>query len=48
VGCVKKILFPINWQVALKEPLLNPSGPGDFLLEIEDIVVLISFSVKGA
>ena len=35
-------------QVALKKPLLNPSGPGDFVLGIENIADLIFWSVKGA
>jgi len=39
---------PVKCQVALKNPLLKPSGPGDLVFGIENMAVLISLSEKGA
>jgi len=35
-------------QVALKKPLLSPSGLGDLIFGIENIASLISLIVNGA
>jgi len=40
------IIGPILFHVVLKKPLLNPSGPGDLVLEIEKIASLISLFVN--
>ena len=39
---------PVEGHVALKKPLVKPSGPGDLRLGMEKIASRISASVKGA
>jgi len=38
---------PIYGHAILKNPLLNPLGPGDFVFRIEKMACLTSCSVKG-